>query len=315
MRLPSLHALQAFDSLARLGSMRLAAEELHLTPSAISHQVRFLEQELCDKLIARRGRGVELTDFGRHYAREVRKALTILDRARDLDEGPELSGRLCISCAPGFAIFWLCNHLGAFRALYPKVDLVISTPQQLDAVNERDVDLYIAFGSGNWPDHATELLSELEFTPYCSPTLLREFGGRLEMEDLERTPLLHMGSHDDWTRWLASAGVRIEARRGIVLSNMYLVLAAAIAGLGVAIGDDIACAAALRSGQLVRPFSLSVPSLNAYYLVAETQKAQEPVTLAFADWIKTTLGAERTASAREEGRVPVPPHEAPLPRT
>jgi LysR family glycine cleavage system transcriptional activator len=285
-----MNALRALDGLARHGSMIKASRELNLTPSAISHQIRFLEEEVGRKLLVRDGKGVALTAFGQRYAEEIQKALAIIGHAGRFAGDEEPAGTLRISCAPGFAIFWLCNNLAEFRALYPKIELQISSPHRLDDVWDPQVELFIAYGRGNFPGMASELLTRIEFAPYCSPALT---GGRerLEVGDLADLPLLHMGSHEDWSRWLSAEGSAIDPRRGIVFSNMFLVLSAAVAGLGVAMGDGLTCRAAVEQGQLVKPFASSIPSLEAYYLVAQPSMLERPTCRAFAEWLKGKLGA------------------------
>jgi LysR family glycine cleavage system transcriptional activator len=288
MRIPSMNALRALDGLARHGSMIKASQELNLTPSAISHQIRFLEGEVGQKLLVRDGKGVALTMFGRRYANEIQKALAIIGHAGTFAGDEEPIGTLRISCVPGFAIFWLCNHLAEFRALYPKIELEISSPHRLDDVWDPQVEIFIAYGRGNFPGMTSEVLTRIEFTPYCSPALL-EGREALSVEDVARLPLLHMGSHEDWSRWLSAEGSAIDPRRGIVFSNMFLVLSAAVAGLGLAMGDDLTCRAAVEQGQLVKPFISSVPSLEAYHLVAEPSMLERPTCMAFANWLRSKL--------------------------
>ena len=294
MRLPSLRALEALDGLARHGSMLRAAQEMSLTPSAISHQLRGLEQELGAPLVQRNGKGVALTQFGRQYAEEVRRALNILQRAGQLSSGDEPSGYLTISCVPGFALFWLCSNLGEFRDLYPAIDLTITTPSRLEDVSDRDIDVFIAFGTGNWPNRKAELLADIEFAPYCSPKFLQARGRGIEHEDLKDLPLLHMGNYEDWTRWLAATGYSFDVSRGIVFSNMYLVLTAAISGLGVAIGDNLTCRAAVRDGSLIRPFAESVRSVNSYYLVSDVDSDRQAPCRVFREWLTGRLDSLRS---------------------
>lgn len=289
-RLPQLNALRALDGMARHGSMTKAAVELHLTPSAISHAIKLLEDDLGFSLTERSGRGVELTRAGRVYALEVRKALSILSDAHGVATESGLKGHFALSCAPGLAMFWLIHHLGEFRDQFPNVEIRIASPEDFSEVADPEIDLFIAFGSGKWRGYDSELLTELEFAPYCSPALLNALGGLSEPQDLKRYPLLHLRSHDDWTRWFSAAGVpNLAAESGIVLSNMYLVLAGALDGLGVAIGDNIACRRALSDGTLVRPFPMTIRSTEGYYFVSEPSKRHLPISVAFREWMRSTL--------------------------
>lgn len=289
MRMPSISALKALDGLARHGSMLRAARELNVTPSAISHQLRTLEQELGSSVIERSGKGVNLTPFGKQYADEIRRALTIIRNAGESAASKVPSGRLTVSCVPGFALFWLSSNLKSFSNQFPEIELTIKTPPRLSAVSDLSADLFIAFGTGNWPNMKSELLAEIEFSPYCSPQFLHAHGGKISPKDCQHLPLLHMGNHEDWTRWLAAAGHSFNCARGIVFSDMYLVLSAATSGLGIAIGDNLTCRAAVRDGKLVKPFAKSIRSINSYFLVSDPQVAERDPARVFRFWLQRQL--------------------------
>ena len=289
-RVPSTQALRALEAFARTGSMWRAAEELHLTRSAVSHQLRFLERDLGFGLLKRDGKGASLTPQGKRYAADVRKALLLLGDAAVQYGDKGIRGALTVSCTPGFASLWLCTHVAEFKLLFPDVLLSIVTPTRLDDVSHPGVDAFIAYGDGHWPRCVVELLSEVEFTPLCSPVLLNEIGGLAAPEDLVRTLLLHLNDHEDWVRWFAAAGGSVPAlAQGVIFSDMNLVVAAASAGQGVALGDDLTCGQALKSGRLVRPFELAIRSTEAYYLVMEHHRGGYPALLAFSDWLKSRL--------------------------
>lgn len=287
MRLPSIKALRALEAVGRLGSVRRAAEELNLTRSAVSHQLRFLEAELGFPLTGREGRGVLLTARGERYAREVRAALRALARAGEETAGPELAGKLTVSCTPGFATYWLCPNVGRFLGDHPNVDLTIVSPRRLDDVTASEVDVFIAYGQGGWPGMWTELLAEARFAPICSPRLLQQ--GLREPADLARFRLLHLGDRTDWLRWLAAARLGHMDGDGIVFSDMNLVLSAAIAGQGVAMGDTMTSTNALASGALVQPFPLTIPASGAYHLVADPAAVGAPLVRAFLAWLRGEL--------------------------
>ncbi len=298
MRIPSTQALRALDSFARHGSVWRAADELHLTRSAVSHQLRLLERELGFDLLERVGKGVALTVRGRRYAHDVRKALIVLGDAGLRHDGKGLGGALAISCTPGFASLWLCTHIGEFQRMYPDIALRILVPRQLDDVNNPDADAFIAFGDGNWPNRVVELLCEIEFTPLCSPTLLNKIGGLSRPQDVLRATLLHLGDYEDWSRWFSRTKVEyLEPERGIIFSDMNLVFSAAIAGQGIAMGDELTGRKALNEGRLVRPFDVAIKSPRSYYLVREHAKADHDVLSAFSGWLRSRL-AENEAEAR-----------------
>ena len=288
--IPSTQALRALDAFARHGSVWRAADELSLTRSAVSHQLRFLERELGFDLLLRVGKGVALTPQGQRYAAEVRKAIMLLSDASVQYGINGIRGSLTVSCTPGFASLWLCTRVGEFKQLYPDVTLSVVTPARLDDVSNPAVDLFIAFGDGDWPRCAVELLSEVEFTPLCSPVLLNRLGELTSPSDVLRAVLLHLVNGDDWRRWFAAAGMPAASPgNGIVFSDMNLVLAAASAGQGIAMGDELTCRQALETGRLVRPFDLAIQSRSAYYLVVEQLRAGNPAVDAFADWLRSRL--------------------------
>jgi LysR family transcriptional regulator, glycine cleavage system transcriptional activator len=290
MRVPSTQALRALDAFARHGSVWRAAEELRLTRSAVSHQLRFLERDLGFDLLKRAGKGVTLTPQGQRYAADVRKALTLLGDASVQHGDKGIRGSLTISCTPGFASLWLCTHVAEFKHLYPDVALRVVTPLRLDDVANPEADAFIAYGNGVWPKHVVELLSEVEFTPLCSPILLNQIGGLSEPSDVLGAILLHLNDDDDWRRWFNAAGlVWSNLGQGVVFSDMNLVLAAASAGQGVAMGDELTCRQALDTGRLVRPFDLAIRSSQAYYLVTAQHRVANPAMLAFSDWLKSRL--------------------------
>jgi LysR family glycine cleavage system transcriptional activator len=290
VRIPSTQALRALDSFARHGSVWRAADELHLTRSAVSHQLRLLERDLGFELLERVGKGVALTPRGRHYANDVRKALTVLGDATGRHAGKGVGGTFTVSCTPGFASLWLCTHIVTFQQLYPDVSLRIMTPRRLDDVSSPEVDMFIAFGDGNWPNRAVELLCEVEFTPLCSPALANRIGGLSKPQDLLRATLLHLGDTEDWSRWQSLSKVENpNPDGGIVFSDMNLVMSAAIAGQGIALGDELTGRRALIDGRLVRPFERAIKSPRSYFLVNEHAKVDHPVLRAFAEWIRSQL--------------------------
>jgi LysR family glycine cleavage system transcriptional activator len=267
-----------------------AADELHLTRSAVSHQLRLLERDLGFDLLQRVGKGVALTPRGRRYALDVRKALTVLGDAAEQHASKGVGGSFSISCTPGFASLWLCTHIAGFQDMYPDVSLRILTPRRLDDVTNPEADVFIAFGLGNWPNHAVELLCEIEFTPLCSPSLLNRIGGLSRPQDVLRTTLLHLGDFEDWSRWFAATGVENpDLERGIVFSDMNLVFSSAIAGQGIAMGDELTSRKPLDEGRLVRPFDIAIKSPRSYFLITEWTKADHPIAKAFGGWLKSRL--------------------------
>jgi LysR family glycine cleavage system transcriptional activator len=282
---PPMHALRALDALARLGTVWEAAEELGITRSALSHRLAMLETALRFDVAVRSGNGITLTPRGRRYASDIQKSLALLRDA--YDEGKKtIEGNLRISCTPGFASMWLCNHIASFQAEHPDLNLQIVANRELDQANDPEVDLFIVFGEGGWPKQHVQHLYDIEFLPLCSPALLNMHGGLNEPSDLLRFPLLHMNDWDEWRQWLSAAGVQLPRRgAGVCFSDLMMVQTAAIAGQGIMMGDAITCAGALATGQLVSPFSITMKSAAGYYLVRHGQKRPSPAVNAFARWL------------------------------
>ncbi len=285
--LPSTQSLRALDSFARHGSVWKAADELNLTRSAVSHQLRLLERDLGFQLLNRVGTRVELTEQGMGYALDVRRALNTISGSAARHASRGVSGTINVCCTPGFAASWLCARIYDFREAHPDVRLTIQTPHRLDDVSNPDVDVFIAFGYGYWPDMQVELLKEVDFTPLCSPVLLNKVTSLADPADLARACLLHLVDDTDWENWLTVAGVDPAlARSGITFSDMNLVYSAAMAAQGVAMGDEFICRGAMANGALVRPFDIKIKSKNAYYLVVSDAKADTSSVKAFTGWLK-----------------------------
>jgi len=288
-----MNTLEALDTLARLGSVWEAAEELGISRSGVSHRLAMLEEILGFELTSRAGTGVALTVRGKRYADEVRKSLALLANAREEHANRYIEGALRVSSTAGFSSMWLCKHIATFHAEHPNIWLQIVSASELDEVTDPQVDLFIAFGDGKWPKHWVRHLYDVEFTPMCSPALLNSPGGLHRPSDVLRFPLL-MRRWDDWQHWLGVCGIEAPKRSaGIGFSDMILVQTAAIAGQGIMLGDETTCAGALAGGQLVSPFSVTINSQRGYYLVRHRHKRASQPTLAFIRWLTALLA--RTA--------------------
>jgi LysR family glycine cleavage system transcriptional activator len=293
MRVPSTQSLRALESFARHGTVWQAAEELNLTRSAISHQLRMLERDLDFALLNRVGTRVELTPQGRAYAEDIRQALRTIAGSAARNTGRGIGGTLVISSAPGFAASWLCNKIGRFTSAYPEVSLSIITPRRLGEVGNPNVDIFITYGNGDYPEMQVEHILDVVSTPVCSPTMVNRLGGMPEPIDVLRLGLLHLADYQDWGDWFAAMGLDpARAATGVVFSDMHLVYSAAQAGQGIAMGDVVLSENAMNSGRLVRPFELSVRSPRAYYMAVPLAMVENPIVVAFRKW----LHAERTQS-------------------
>ncbi|MBU2966584.1 LysR substrate-binding domain-containing protein [Amphritea sp. 2_MG-2023] len=286
-RYPSTTALRAFEAISRLGSVSAAAEELNLTRSAVSHQLNVLEDVVGFALTQKEGRGLTLTRKGESYALEVKKALTILLEASRVRDEEEMVGKLTISCAPGLANYWLSRKLSGFIKKYPKLSLHILTPSFPGDISNNDVDLFITYGNGSWSGKYVKQLITIQLFPVCSPHFFHKQGGLGHPSNLVKMPLFHLMNHTDWRVWLAANGVsHTELEGGVVFSDANLVQSAAIAGQGIAIGDNMVSGDALEKGLLIRPFEKSIESPRAYYLVTSPKNVERNDVAAFIDWLE-----------------------------
>lgn len=290
MRVPSIQALRALDSFARHGSVWKTAEELNLTRSAVSHQLRQLERDVGFVLFNRVGTKLELSDRGYWYAMDVRKALTSLIGAAQKHGNRGVGGRVTVSSTPGFASSWLCAHINEFHSMHPNINISITTPVRLDDVSNPQVDVFVAFGDGKWSGNRVERLANIRFTPLCCPVFMNKGHGLSDYSDLSQFTLLHLIDYNDWEDWYKAAGLDpAGARRGIVFSDMNLVYSAMTAAQGIAMGDEFVCGSALDAGQLIKPFDLSVAAADHYHLVVSDQKTENEAVNAFCDWVKAEM--------------------------
>lgn len=293
--LPPLLGIRAFEAAARLGSFVAAAEELCVTPSAVSQQVKGLEEWLGQTLFQRQARGLALTERGRRYMAALGEALDGIHRATQTVRRPDRPGALTISTVHSFAAHWLAPRLHRFADLHPDLDLRVSANTRVVDFAVEAVDAAIRFGAGPYPGLRAELLVEERVTPMCSPRLLAEQPLR-RPEDLAGHTLLHDESGFDlfptlgWHHWLSTAGVaaQVPAERGPVFSDNHLSLLAARAGRGVALGRLVLAGEDLALGDLVAPFP-PVDTGLAYRFVAPPERWDAPHLAAFRTWLKQEL--------------------------
>ena len=287
MDLPSLNALRAFEASARHLSFKEAARELHVTPGAVSQQVKGLEQELGVPLFQRLTRSIVLTPEGQSLRPKVLQAFQLLAAAVDGVRPAERPALLTVSTFPSFAAKWLVPRLGRFAARHPGIDVRISSTTGLVDFRREAVDLAVRQGKGDWPGLRSVLLFNAELFPVCSPALLEGPHPLREPADLHHHTLLHSNRGDaEWRLWLGAHTVRgVDASRGPRFSDDALALEAAMEGQGVAISRDILVAGDLAAGRLVRPFAQALPDLFGCYVVCQPERFDEPRIAAFRDWI------------------------------
>jgi LysR family glycine cleavage system transcriptional activator len=285
-KLPPMQAVRAFEAAARHGSFARAAEELSVTAAAISQQVRYLEDRLEVPLFTRHARGVTLTSAGRDYADALASALDLVAAATERLRYAERAGKLTIATTPSFAAKWLMPRLIGFQTEHPDLDVRLSTSNALIDLAHQDVDVAVRYGTGRWADLEAEFLMPTELFPVCSPAL-RDGEPPLRVpQDLAHHTMLHL-MIDDWAGWLEAAALdAIDTRRGPRYSDASLLIQAAVAGHGVALGQYVLVADDLAAGRLVEPFDLRIPGEKAYYVVAPSGALDRPKIRAFHDWLR-----------------------------
>ena len=282
---PPLHWLRAFSASARHLSFTDAAQELLITQSAVSKQVRLLEQTLGQKLFIRRHRGLNLTEAGRNYLPIVDRAFNTLEQGTRSFLGYTAGRNLHLKVNYSFASFWLMECLDKFMNAHPDVQLTVSTALWEQEFLETDADIEIHYGREETFRKGAIRLRQEALTPVCAP----EVAVRLKApQDLANERILDLtGINEVWDFWLARSGVT-----GLVLSNRHyfstyvLALNMAQAGKGVSMGHTTLIERATKRGELVAPFDIQVPGRDGYFLIHNKNEAANPYAAKFVDWIQ-----------------------------
>ncbi len=286
VRIPPIQCLLTFEALARLRSVTQAAEELCVTPSAVSHRVKQLEQIIGTKLFGRAD--FSLTSEGSEYLAHVREGLGILGRFPTLGS---VAGRrkLKVAVTPTFARSVLMPRLRLFTEAYPEIDLTLQVSIPLLDVVAEDADLTVRFGTGRYADVEHVCLFKDDVTPLASPAFLREHGPFETVTDLEGAPLLR-SPLEPWRTWFAAHDLDWpEPTEGSTFNDVGLACDGAAAGMGIALVRLKLGAPWLENGSLVRLFERSVPSPHAHYLCWRTGTMDRWECAAFAEWLKKAL--------------------------
>jgi LysR family glycine cleavage system transcriptional activator len=288
-RLPSLNGLRAFEAAARHLSFTVAASELNVTQTAISHQIRRLEEELGIRLFVRQNRALTLTPEARDYLPGIRAAFNDLRLATDRLLRKENDRVLTVSTLASLAAKWLLPRLSAFQEAHPGVDVRITTSTSLVDFQRDDVDAAIRYGRGQWPGVRANWLMADQLFPVCSPALLTGPRPLRCPEDLANHVLLHTsaGASDDWRLWLTAAGMpaTLSTQPGLTFDLTLMTVQAAIDGIGVAIGRTSYVEADIAKGRLVVPFKMTLPANAGFYLVSPEARADSPKLAAFRQWL------------------------------
>lgn len=282
----SLNALSTFEAAARHKSYSLAAAELHITHSAVSQQMRILENSLGMRLFERHGRQMLLSTEGAVLYQQIRPALNQISRALAEVGRNQRAPVIKVSTLQSFASYWLVPRLSKFQKLHPGVAVHIQGTQEIKDLERPETDIAIRYGLGKWDGcEAEKLLGDWIF-PVCSPHFNK---GKLpaRMNNLKRYRLLCDDCPLEWNTWARLAGVdTAEFKHETYFSDSNLMLAAAIAGQGIAIGRSSLVAADIAAGRLVRLFDLIAPAEYAYYMVTASGSKKSPALLAFEQWLR-----------------------------
>src|SRR5258708_34252604 len=294
-KLPPLPALRAFAVAARHLSFKAAAAELHVTPGAISQQIKSLEQALGIRLFVRLNRQLALSAAGASYLPSIRAAF---DEIAGATSRLTASERLInVSVPPSFAAHWLLPRLDRFRTLHPELELALDATMGLANFRDDQADVAVRYGRGRYAGLRADRLFAVRLVPVCSPRLVRGRGAAAKRAVLRGAPLLHDRARRNWRLWLESQGLgEVDAQRGPSFSDQTFMLQAAALGQGIALAPDALVADDLAHGRLVQLSDSGWPTQSAYYCVTpESGRADRRVAL-FRTWLLAEAGRAGAAS-------------------
>ena len=300
-RLPPLNALRAFEAAARHLNFSRAADELAVTPGAVSQQIQNLEDYVGAALFKRTPKGLLLTDAAQTALPALREAFDRLAEAASLLTAAVDGRRLTVTVAPSFAAKWLVPRLGLFEQQHPQVDVWLSAGMEVVDFASGEIDMAIRYGTGRYPGlEVIKLMSETVI-PVASPALL-EAHPLATPADLANHVLLHDGSPDaddscpDWAMWLAARGIKgVDGTRGPRFNQSSLVIEAAVGGRGVALAKRALAQADLDAGRLVAPLQIETDVDFAYFVVHPKAKGRLPQVKAFVNWVTAEAAAHEAA--------------------
>lgn len=294
-RLPPLTALRAFEAAARLGGVSKAADELHVTHAAVSHQIRALEEWFGRALFTRAGRQIRLTDIGARLLPPVSAALDGIAEAVDAVCEAANKRVLTVSAAPSVAYKLIVPRLGSFAATEPETEVHLHHATALSNFTTDGVDVAVRFGRGGWPGTVTKRILDGFSQPFASPVLLQREG--IALSDLPLAPeriaeltLYHEDSTEYWSTWFEKAGAKgIRFSHGAVYHDAASILNVAVAGQAAVLARPALAEAELSSGMLVPLSDVKIDEDAGYYLVYPPSKASDPLVRSFEAWVLSEL--------------------------
>ncbi|MBT0958227.1 LysR family transcriptional regulator [Alphaproteobacteria bacterium KMM 3653] len=284
-RLPHVTWLRTFEAAARHSSFASAADELNLTPAAVSQQIKLLEENLDMKLFKRLPKGVELTDMGQAYAQPVRASFQDLQTATDGLFTPKLKTTLHLRASISFGILVLAPRLSEFRALHPEIDIVLSTTVWSDRMNDARIDLDIRYGNGDWSEPDIWSLGRGSATVVCNP----KDAARLQRNPealAEAETVQIIGSETDWPAMFKALDLDCPVPRPwLPVDSSVLALACITKGRGVAIVNRMFSASDIQRGTLAEPFTQKLETKNNFYVVARPDPKKRKQQELFYEWL------------------------------
>lgn len=283
--LPSLQTLRCFEAAARHGSFTVAADELCITHSAVSHQIRSLEESIGQPLFERQGNRMALTNVGRSLAAETRRALDYLTQAYAVANVSAMAkaDTLNLAAQIGIAEHWLLPRLTSFKECLGDIGLRLSSLPDLSEVCSDEVDVALVYGVGDVTGMIVEKVADEEVFPVCSPDFLKR-NPDLTKERMNEVPLL-LHSRVTWNLWLEKAGLPIAyPRHPFIFDDIALTIRGALAGQGIAVARALLVRDYLARGELVRPFDLAVPGIFSYYIAWRSDVVRERFAV-IREWV------------------------------
>lgn len=295
-RLPPLVSLRVFESVARHLSFTRAADDIHVTQAAVSHQIKNLEEWLATPLFLRLNRTIKLTREGEAYAAALTAAFEMIADATDAIVKNRNAEAINIATFDSIAANWLAPRIKKFQARFPTMAIRIMTHNAYSDFADGDVDVEIRYGPGDWPNFHVVKVADEEIFPVCSPKLIGRRKRPLKVSDLIEYSLIHDEMVMEWADWIAAAGGSpAGAEKGLHYNHSHIVTQAAVAGEGMALGRSLLVADDLEAGRLVAPFAFKMPSKYAYYLVRPKELAESAWAKSFEEWL---LGEAAATTAR-----------------
>jgi DNA-binding transcriptional LysR family regulator len=286
MHLP-LRAIAIFHTAAKAGSITRAAQELGVTPSAVSQQIASLEIHVGTSLMARVGRGIVLTEAGERYFQMIAASMEHISDATDSVRGYVAVKPLVVRVTPSLATKWLLPRLGGFLEAHPNIELRIDATNEPTDFLREGVDLEIRHGEGNWPGLHAEGLVEERFLPVCAPGVCQP--GSLDVSGLPRFRLIHsVKSQVQWVAWFAAAGVvPTERWKRVLFDRSHMAVDAAVNGLGIALESDLMMQRELHDGALACPLRAPLPVFRVtQWLVFPHERLRRQRVRVFVDWVR-----------------------------